>query len=559
MAAFLYDSFTHVPNTTVGLDTHTPETGGAWVQAGNKFAAQNFAVFIYAADYISSIATSPINCCYNNVMPPSEDVKVSFPARRGTNTSDTNVGLWLRCNPTAENAYRFVWDHLRVTVHRVNARAYTLIGQSANGTGIPFGPTPVNVEVKIVGGTITVHHNGVLVLNVTDGSPLANGYVGVGVASQGFIDEISAEDAAGGPAETLGSASGSSTVTGAGVTGKTTTGTTTGTVSSNMIAMKFQTGFGTIIGSAMVGGQIIEMITRDTTGVMLGGSGASGTGRAIFTGVGQSVGQSDAIGFVTGLTFGDTEANAAGQATITGFGSRVMQTTAFSFGESIVTGAAGAASEGEGTSEGSATMQGVARGFLPGETEGIIKAQAETVSFSTALKETTGSITSGSVMVGGAFTGSQGRSEGITTIIGVGRMIKATDASSVGQTIDNMIGIQVEGSLADTHGNGTANGVGHAIIEITGTAAGASDSYFLSFGVTAFITPADRTIEVPTENRAVIVLGEDRAIIVPRSDTSAPAELESRTIEVIAENRTIEVIAEDRSLTVNPENREIIL
>lgn len=408
MAAFLYDTFTHVPNTTVGLNSHAPETGGAWVQAGNKFAAQNFEVFIYPDDYISAIATTPINCCYNNIMPPSEDVKVTFPARRGTNTSETNVGLWLRCNPTAQNAYRFVWDHLRVTVHRVNARSYTSLGQSVNGTGIPFGPTPVNVEVKIVGGTITVRHNGTLVLNIVDPSPLPNGYVGVGVGSQGFIDEISAEDAAGGPAETVGTSTGSSAMSGAGVTGKVTTGTAAGIVSSNMIAMKFQTGFGDIIGSAVMEGQIVEMVTRETASSVLGGSESLGIGRAVFTGIGQIAGASDAVGFITGLTFGDTEATAAGQTTVTGRGSRLMRTTAFSFGESSVTGVMGATSEGEGISEGFSAMQGAARGFLPGETEGIITAKAEVTGFPTALKEATGAIIGSSTMQGGAFTGSQG-------------------------------------------------------------------------------------------------------------------------------------------------------
>lgn len=559
MAAFLLDTFTHGGGTT-GLETHAPETGGAWVQAGNLFAAQNVPVFIYAAGYASGTSTTPINCAYNNVLPPSADVKITFACFREEENFVTNLAVWFRCAPTPQDAYRLTISNQRVQIHRVNARTYTLVGSSDNGTGVAGGLTPVNFEVLAVGGELTVTRNGVVILAVVDPAPLtANGFVGVGAASLGRITQISAEDGAGGPTSTIGTSAGASTVTGNASALKAATGTISAGASSSFVSMKFQTGFGTIIGEAVVTGVGLTLSDVEGIGTITAGAAVQGVGQSIREAVGTAEGQTTSEWSAAGLTVGETEGSITAGATVVGAGERVMSMlgmiTAVASSQMIGSSLAETTSAIEGVAE----MLGVGRSFEAGETDGTVSASTTVNGVGEAIIAAVGTISGSSTVTGNIVTGSIGRITGTATVAGRGVAIKAAVGQIAGSTTSNVVASQFEGSEGISRGTTTLNGVGHAVIETTGTISAAADSYFLSFGVTVFETPPERTIVLAREDRSIVVKAEDRSIVLPRSVMSVTTEIESRTIVVTAENRTITVAAENRTIIVNPEDRKITL
>lgn len=557
MAAFLQDSFTHV-GTQVNLNTHSPEVGGAWVTGGGRWRANTNTIFIYGTGRARSTNTSGQSLAYNDELPPSADVKITALIGRQVDSTSSMTFLYWRGSLSVNNAYRLTVDETDATLHKIVAGVTTQIGVSAPGTGTP-GISDATYEILHKGGTISVSRNGDLILSVDDSDILDNGYVGFGTRSNGYIDSIEVEDGAGGPSPTTGAIEGAATVTGLSIATREAAGTITAGAASSFISQTFRTGYGQSIGVAVVNGIGITLSFAEATGAITTGATVNGVGRSVRAGVGEAGGAATSSWTATGLTVGESEGTITAGAEVIGIGGRVMTAGSSITGRATSNMIGRALAETAGVIEGVAEVLGVGAAFDLGMTDGTISAGATVNGVGETIINTVGTIASSATVTGKVVSGSVSRINGRATVTGRSLQIRSTTGTAAGSTGSNMIGSQFEGSQGVARGASDVMGVGHAIVATVGEITGTSDSYFLSFGVTAFITPADRTIEVPAEDRAVIVLGEDRAIIVPLSDTSAAAERQSRTIEVIAENRAIEVIAEDRTLTVNPENREIIL
>lgn len=559
MAAFLHDTFTHGSAAT-GLETHAPETGGAWVQAGSLFIAQNATVFIWPDGWVRSTNTTGITCAYNNVTPPSAAVRITAVVGRNTDTSSSQIGIYWGCVPGTSTAYRLQIAQARVDLLRINNSSPTGLGNSVPGTGVTVANGLVTYEIVSAGGVITVSRNGVVILSVTDPAPLANGFVGVGGGSQGFVTEITAEEAVGVPTTTIGTIAAAASVTGAAQAFKAAVGTiTAGANNAIFTSMKFHQGYGTIIGGAT--SNFIGLTITDVEGVgtITAGAAVQGIGQSIRAATGSIAASSDSNWSAAGLEVGETVGTIAAGAAMEGQGGRVMRMLGMITGVASSNMIGSSLAEASGAIEGVAQVMGIGRSFQAGETDGTITTAATVNGVGEAVISTVGTIAGMTTVTGKIVTGSVGRISGAATIVGRGQAVKSSVGTIAGSVSSNMIGSQFEGSEGIIRGSAEANGVGHAIIETTGTITGAADSYFLSFGVTAFETPSSRTIVLSREDRSIVVKAEDRTIVIPRSVMTITPEIESRTIAVPLENRTITVAAENRIIAVNPENRKITL
>lgn len=561
MAAFLHDTFTTAGASSELLTAHVPEIGGAWISANGLLGTGSAIVRAYPTDNEIRLSSgTAYGGCYNDLMPPSADVKIVANLGRALNNAASNAGVLFRLNPSTNTGYRFhVIGVNRVQLFRVVSGVSTsLYDTTTTGTGLPTSGS-VPFEINCSNDHITVSRNGVVLIDLIDPSPItANGYIGVTVGG-GLNTEISAEDLAGAPVVTTGTSDGIATVIGISEVVRATTGTIAAAASSNFISQTFRTGYGQSIGSATVNGIGIAISFAESTGAIAAGATVSGVGRSIREGVGIINASATSEWTAVGLSVGESEGTIAAGATVNGVGERVFNTRGTSSGQTSSAMVGRSIADTTGLIEGLAEVLGVGAAFDLGMTDGTIEAGATVTGVGGMVINTVGTIAGSATVTGKIVTGSISRINGRATVTGRSLQIRSTIGTAAGSTDSNMIGSQFEGSQGVARGSSEVMGVGEAVVEVIGSITGTSDSNFLSYGVTLFVTPASRTIELAAEDRAIVVRAEDRSFIVPRSDRSAEAELETRTIEVLAEVRSFAVAAEDRTLTVTPEDREIIL
>lgn len=544
MAAFLSDTFTDSSGSSIGLNTHTPDTGtGAWVQSGSLFGSSNSGTMQIRAgeNTTRTTITTGYASAYNNQTPPSADTKITAKLGRGNTASASQPGLLIRADPTNNNCYYFRCASDQTTLFKIVGGTRTQIGQTTavsgnSGNGVADNSFAI-FTFQVKGNVITITRNSVQLLQVTDNSISANGYVGVISTSQGYVDDFSAEDAFTSIASADLSAAGSGTFSGAGAGVFVSALSSSGSASSNLIAATIVTGFWNSdgAGAAGFGGLALSVAEADLS--------ATGTSSVTFRGTGIGEGSLSSSGAASSdlqtaaLSVGEAELFIDGSSEFAGEGGSIAAAH-FSISPD-----AEAEFVGGWTIEASFSMEGTASFDATPDEEAppdpsIVSATFSSAGTSTAAFAEYAPINSGRVNIAGD-----------------------AHASFAGGSIAEA-SIAITGQVTRSFFEGTG------ILVSSATMGGTATVQFRKLREVAWGS-AQRTVAALAEDRVVILAEEGRQIVMSAApsrtialsaearDVTVPAG-EARVMILQAESRSVDVPqAESRSVTLTFEDRSI--
>ena len=257
------------------------------------------------------------------------------------------------------------------------------------------------------------------------------------------------------PAPTpIGSAAGTSTVSGAGSSIVLSNGSSSGTSTVNGAGSSINTGTGSSSGTSTVSGE------------------GSSTTLIIEAGDGSSVGTSTASG--VGASTNTATGSSSGSSTANGAGSTINLSNGSSSGTSTVSGAGSSINTGTGSSTGSSTVNGA--GLSTNTTTGSASGSSTVAGFGASINAATGSSsgTSATLGEGSSIALGVGSSSGLSTANGAASSISLGNGSSSGTSTTLGEGSSINLSVGNSVGTSTASGIGSSIALSSGSSDGTS-------------------------------------------------------------------------------------
>lgn len=269
-------------------------------------------------------------------------------------------------------------------------------------------------------------------------------------------------------AASSGTAAGSSSVTGVGASTATTSGTAVGSSTASGVGVGIFSASGTAAGSSSTVG--LGAATAAASGSSTGSSSVQGTGASVAASSGTAAGLSGTTG--TGASLAASSGTAVGSSTATGSGGGVSPSSGIATGSSSAIGVGASLSASSGTSAGSSSTQG--SGASLAASSGSADGLAVVSGTGSSLAASTG-IAAGVGVAFGSTSGavsSSGVASGTSTASGVGASLAASAGSSSGTSATSGAGASTNTAAGTATGSGSAVGIGTSIFISSGLAIG---------------------------------------------------------------------------------------